>query len=363
VGSAQTVTVENGATVRIQNGAMLDLGTNARLDETSGGRVAGGSGTVTATRTLNAPTGRDVGGLGAVLSSSETLGITTVTRGHAIQSDNGNAGVARYYDIDPATNSGLDATLTFNYRDAELNGLAEGTLTLFRSDDGGSSYRTAGHDSRDATANTVTLSGIGSFSRWTLGSTDSPLPVELTAFDARADGETVQLSWKTASETNNAGFDVQRKRSGADGWTKVGFVEGHGTTSQPQTYAFDDAGVPFEADSLRYRLKQVDLDGAFEYAASAEVAFAAPEQVALHGNYPNPFADQTTIRYEVPQTSEVRIAVYNVLGQRVTTLVNGEKSAGRHQIRLDASRLSSGVYVVRLTSDGSTATHKLTVVR
>jgi hypothetical protein len=364
--AAQTVTIQNGATVSVQNGSVFDLGANTALveEESSGARVTGGTGVVTATRTLNTPSSVDVAGLGAVITASQNLGPTTVVRGHAVQTDNNNESIARYYDIQPSqNNSGLDATLTFNYRDAELNGLAGSTLTLFRSDDGGSSYGTAGHDSRDATANTVTLSGIGSFSRWTLGSTDSPLPVELTAFDARADGETVQLAWKTASETNNAGFDVQRKRSSDDGWTQVGFVEGHGTTSEAQTYSFDDAGVPFEADSLRYRLKQVDLDGAFEYSEAVEVAIATPGELTLHGNYPNPFANQTTIRYEVPQTSEARIAVYNVIGQQVTTLVSGKQAAGRHQVRLDASRLSSGVYFVRLTHDGTTRTQKITIVR
>ena len=189
------------------------------------------------------------------------------------------------------------------------------------------------------------------------------LPVELTTFDARTDGETVQLSWKTASETNNAGFNVQRKRSGDDGWTKVGFVEGHGTTSEPQTYAFDDAGVPFEADSLRYRLKQVDLDGAFEYSESVEVAIAGSDELVLHGNFPNPFQGQTTIRYALPQSGPVQLAIYNALGQRVATLLNSEQDAGRQQIRFDARGLSSGVYFLRLTSNGTTRTQKLTVVQ
>ena len=189
------------------------------------------------------------------------------------------------------------------------------------------------------------------------------LPVELTTFDAQADGETVQLSWKTASETNNAGFDVQRKRSGEEQWTKVGFVEGHGTTSEPQTYSFDDAGVPFEADSLRYRLKQVDLDGAFEYSEAVEVAIAAPEELALHGNYPNPFAGQTTIRYEVPTSGDVRLAVYDVLGQRVALLANETQDAGRKEMTFTARNLSSGVYFVRLTHDGTTRTQKMTIVR
>jgi hypothetical protein len=370
--TAQTITVPNGGTITVENGGVWDLqgatvdlggtGSTAQIDETGGGRFTGG--TLTATRDLNSPSQANPAHLGIEISSGQNLGATTVTRGHAVQTaPNGNESIARYYDVAPTNNSGLSATLTFHYDDDELNGLAESNLELFRSTDGGSTWTERGQDGRDANANTVTLSGVDQLSRWTLGSEHSPLPVELTTFDARADGETVQLAWTTASETNNAGFHVQRTRSGADGWTQVGFVEGYGTTSEPKTYSFDDVGVPYEADSLRYRLKQVDLDGAAHYSESVEVALASPAELALRGNYPNPFAGQTTIRYEVPQSGDIRLAVYNVLGQRVALLVHEQQEAGRKEISFTARDLPSGVYFVRLTSGGMTRTQKITVVQ
>lgn len=369
--SAQAITVQNGGTITVENGGVWDLngttvdlgdaGSTASITETGGGRFTGGQ--LTATRTLDAPWQADPAGLGIEISSSETLGETTVTRGHAVQTGSGNESIERYYNIQPATNSGLDATLTFNYLDAELNGLSESTLEFFRSTDDGSTWNERGQDDRDANANTVTLGGIDALSRWTLGSEDSPLPVELARFDATADGESVQLTWATASETNNAGFEVERKRADSDTWTPVGFVDGHDTTSEAQRYSFSDADVPYTADSLSYRLKQIDIDGSATLSQEVEVAFTTPERLALRGNYPNPFTEQTTIRYELPQAGPVRLAVYNVLGQRIATLVDEQQEAGRQQIRFDASDLASGTYFIRLSTKGTIRTQKLTVVQ
>jgi len=189
------------------------------------------------------------------------------------------------------------------------------------------------------------------------------VPVELTAFTAQVDDESVQLNWKTASETDNAGFEVQRRRGTASSWQQVSFVDGHGTTTATHHYAFTDRSIPFEADSLRYRLRQIDTDGDAALSEAVEVTLGAPEELALHGNYPNPFADHTTIRYEVPEAGEVRIAIFDMIGRQIRTLVDQRQDAGRRQIRFGARGLSSGVYFVRLTSDGRTATQKLTVVR
>ena len=164
-----------------------DAGETAQLEETEGGRVTGGL--LMATRSLAAPSGVDVAGLGAIVTSSQALGATTITRGHDVQFGGQHRSIQRYYDIIPATNSGLDATLVFHYNDAELGGLPEEELVLFRSTDEGFIWRSRGFDSRDPVANTVTLSGIDAFSRWTLGATSQPLPVELTAFEAALDGD------------------------------------------------------------------------------------------------------------------------------------------------------------------------------
>lgn len=189
------------------------------------------------------------------------------------------------------------------------------------------------------------------------------LPVELASFVVAESDDGALLTWETASETNNAGFEIQR-RVGPDGaFASLGFVDGAGTTSAPQQYRFSDADLPFTAEQVTYRLKQIDVDGAFEYSPEVELNRNAPARLALHGNYPNPFRDQTTIRYELPQPESVRLEVFDVRGRRVAQLVTDEQPAGRNEIAFQADRLPSGIYFVRLLVDGQSLSRRMTVVR
>ena len=187
-----------------------------------------------------------------------------------------------------------------------------------------------------------------------------PLPVELTALDAVKSGATVDLRWKTASETNNAQFVVERKRSEGQ-WSEIGAVEGAGTTETPQAYRFTDARPPFEADALTYRLKQVDLDGSVSYSKTITVKRAV-EEVTLQAPFPNPVRRQATIQFAVPERKKVTLRLYDVLGRRVKTLVDGQQD-GRQQAQFDVSGLSSGVYFLRLRAEGTRRTERLTVVQ
>ncbi len=378
---AQTIEVRNGGTVTVENGGVWDLkgttvdlgpaGSTARIAESGGGRFAGGL--LTAVRALSSPSSADPAGLGLEISASKDLGDVTVTRGHAVQTaPNGNESIERFYDLSPSqNNSGLNATLTFSYNDAELNGLSESNLELFKSTDGGSTWSEEGLDGRNTTANTVTLGGITSFSRWTLGSTDNPLPVELVSFEGQPIGDGVRLVWRTASETGNSGFAVQRKidpGTGPYSWQKVGFVgsqaEG-GTSTQAHTYRFTDTDLPYAADSMRYRLRQVDVDGSTQLGDPVTVARSRVQQVVLKETFPNPVRRQVTVRYAVPEGSEsgtVTLRLYDVLGRQVQS-VPAPAGAGRHEVRLAVDDLTSGVYFLRLQAGDTVQTRRLTVVR
>jgi surface protein len=193
----------------------------------------------------------------------------------------------------------------------------------------------------------------------------TPLPVELAGFAGTQTEEGVRLSWQTVSERNNAGFQIQRKGEKAKGregaWTTVGSVDGAGTTSQAQSYRFTDADLPYEADALTYRLKQVDTDGSTSFSKTITVERGVDE-VQLLGTAPNPARQQATVRYALPEKQEVEMRLYNVLGQQVRTVVSSSKE-GRHEQTLDVSGLSSGVYFLRLQAGGEVRTQKLTVVR
>jgi hypothetical protein len=195
-----------------------------------------------------------------------------------------------------------------------------------------------------------------------LSGSSQPLPVELTDFDAQASGEAVSLTWQTASETNNTGFEVQRRSDGP--WEALTFVEGAGTTAEPHAYRFRDAALPF-ADSLVYRLKQVDTDGTSAFSPEVVVRRGPGSDVQLAAPFPNPVRQQATVRYVVPEGSAqpVRLAVYNVLGQRVATLVDETQPPGREELSLDASRWASGVYFLRLQVGETMRSQRVTVVR
>ncbi|GJQ31995.1 MAG: hypothetical protein HBSAPP04_08340 [Ignavibacteriaceae bacterium] len=183
-------------------------------------------------------------------------------------------------------------------------------------------------------------------------------PVELTLCTAKAVNGNVGLSWTTASESNNAGFQIERSIDGLV-FSAVGYVDGKGTTTQTQNYSFTDRGVSGKAS---YRLKQIDLNGEFGYSDVVEVGEVVADY-ALDQNYPNPFNPSTTISFSVPSKSFVTVKVYNVLGKEVATLANGEFESGRHSVDFNASDLASGVYYYTISAGNFSSTKKMILMK
>ncbi len=164
------------------------------------------------------------------------------------------------------------------------------------------------------------------------------VPVELTSFTANAAAAKITLSWKTSTEVNNYGFEIQRSNDN-NKFVPVGFIKGSGTTTKPQTYSYVDN----ISGNFYYRLKQVDFNGAFKYSNVVEAA-TLPENFQLEQNYPNPFNPTTKIKFIIPKLSFVNLTVYDMLGKEVAALVNEEKNPGSYEVQLDGSKLSSGIY-------------------
>ncbi|MEJ2104768.1 MAG: T9SS type A sorting domain-containing protein, partial [Ignavibacteriaceae bacterium] len=191
-------------------------------------------------------------------------------------------------------------------------------------------------------------------------------PVELISFIATLLNYNVRLDWTTATEANNSGFEIYRKKSEdriqESEWEKLGFVPGFGTTTEPKSYSFIDEDV--KTGTYKYRLKQIDFDGTFEYSNEIEVEFDfIPKEFVLYQNYPNPFNPSTTIRFSIPQSSLVTLKIYNALGQEVRTLVNGFTESGLHTINFDASNLNSGVYFYKLDAGQFSEVKKITLIK
>jgi hypothetical protein len=177
---------------------------------------------------------------------------------------------------------------------------------------------------------------------------DDNIPVELASFTANVNEGVVELSWVTATEINNQGFEVQRSAGGE--FETLAFIEGHGTTTESQAYSYSDRSAT--AGTYTYRLKQVDFDGSFEYSNAIEIDVTSPAEFALDQNYPNPFNPSTKIAFRLAVDSKVSLKIFDVLGQEVANLVNSNLAAGGHNFDFDASNLNSGVYMYRIEATG-----------
>lgn len=182
----------------------------------------------------------------------------------------------------------------------------------------------------------------------------NPLPVELTSFTGKIIGKKILLNWQTATEVNNYGFEIERS-SGNEIWGKIGFVNGNGNSNSPKDYSFMD-DPPLDGVDIKYRLKQIDNDGQFEYSDIITLNFSITT-FELYQNYPNPFNPSTTVSWHSPIEGNVNIKIYDVLGNLVCELINEHKSAGKNQIEFNAisqeKNIASGVYIyqIEISSD------------
>lgn len=185
------------------------------------------------------------------------------------------------------------------------------------------------------------------------------IPVELVSFTSEKQNGTVVLKWKTSCEKNNSGFEVQRKTE--KGFTKIGFVNGSGTSCEMKEYSFTDNSVL--NGKVIYRLLQIDFNGTITKIGEIELDVELPEQFALFQNYPNPFNPSTKIKFETGKQTFVSLKVFDVLGNEVATLLNEEKQPGRYEIDFNAINLSSGVYFYMLSADNFTDIKRMLLLK
>ena len=251
----------------------------------------------------------------------------------------------------------------------ELNGMTVGSSgRTFYTNDGGATWNfentsmgTMYGMGLDQTSQDTIAAYVCGFGSFILRNSHVLVPVELASFTASVIGNNVTLSWMTATELNNLGFQVDR-RAEEQSWEKDGFVNGHGTTTEPQIYTFADAGLA--SGIYNYRIKQMDYDGSYKYyQLEQEVEIGTPESYDLSQNYPNPFNPTTKIKYSVPADGFVNIAVYNVLGEKVTEIVNSLQKAGNYEVTFDASNLASGMYIYRMESVDFVSVKKMMILK
>lgn len=190
---------------------------------------------------------------------------------------------------------------------------------------------------------------------------DAPLPVELSSFTSKYLNDKVQLNWVTKTEINNYGFNVERKVNDGQ-WNSLTFIEGHGNSNSPKEYSYSDKDLFAGGSKFRYRLKQVDTDGNYEYSDIVEIEIL-PAKFELSQNYPNPFNPSTTIQFSLPKATQLKINIYNMLGELVETLAEGTYEAGYHKVTFNASNFPSGIYIYRIESSAFTQVRKMVLIK
>ena len=177
----------------------------------------------------------------------------------------------------------------------------------------------------------------------------SIVPVELVSFTGSVDEKNIDLVWRTATETNNRGFEVEKKNSGI--WQNIGFVPGFGTSTESHFYSFTDAETVIGENI--YRLRQFDFDGSFVYSNEITIDMHLPAKYSLGQNFPNPFNPVTTINFSLPVDAKVTIKIFNALGEEINTLTDNIYSAGSHSINFNADVLASGLYIYSIEAAGN----------
>lgn len=213
----------------------------------------------------------------------------------------------------------------------------------------------------------ATLAMFGLYGQ-TLYKNTGTLPVELTSFSANSAKNTVVLNWKTATEVNNYGFEIERSfadMNPGQEWEALVFVPGYGNSNSPKSYQFVDEQPP--AGPLNYRLKQIDTDGKFEYSEILRVEtksiVSLPDGFALYQNYPNPFNPTTKIAFSIPSENHVDFKIFNALGIEVGTLVNETKDAGDYTVDFNGEDLASGIYICQIKAGSFKQVRKLILLK
>lgn len=299
--------VEMSGGLLILNYSDIILG-GSLIGETETSRITGpDGGAIIKTVDLNAPAAENPGNLGIEITTSENLGSTTIRRGHVPYDNEGNYSINRYFSIDPANNSNLDATIRIHYFDAELEGQVEGDLNIWRYDD--TDWISFGSESSNTSDNWVETSNIPFFYIFTLSEEMGILPIELLEFNAVVnERKQVELNWITSAEINNDYFTIERSQNGVE-FEELHDISGAGNSTQPRYYESLDPN-PLPGTSY-YRLRQTDFDGTQTVSEIRVVNIELHHQFSV---YPNPLKEVLHIVSDGTNNGKTEIKIVDALG-------------------------------------------------
>ncbi|MDZ7724048.1 MAG: FlgD immunoglobulin-like domain containing protein [candidate division KSB1 bacterium] len=205
-----------------------------------------------------------------------------------------------------------------------------------------------------------------------------PVAVTLSSFTATEQADGVELNWRVETEVNHAGYNIYRSYSKEGSFEKANsemIINTSFGSSGPAEYSFLDKSTT--TGSVYYQLEAVDLNGQTELfdpisitltTTMIEESAQTPTELKLNPNYPNPFNPITTIRFDLPIDMRITVDIYNMNGQLVRTLINGQRSAGSHSVTWDGAdqhgfKVASGIYIYRLQTPETSQSKRMTLAR
>jgi Secretion system C-terminal sorting domain len=333
------------------NGFNISLAPNALLiGEAESSRIVGATGGyIEIINTLNAPSAINPGNLGAILTSAVNMGSTIIRRGHQSQVNGAGGGnsVNRYFDITPANNTGLNATFRFKYFDTELNGLAENTLTMWKSNNT-TSWTNENFTSRDLFTNYVEKTGVAGFSRWTLSSPGNALPITGLVLSGQWQNNAAKLRWKTETEINNHHFTVQRYyQNSQHQFSDVAIIptkHSGGNSVSTTWYDYTDVTAAATQGSVFYRIQQVDINTRFSFSNTIRLS---PNGVLLFIDkvYPTVVQSQLNIQIGNAPLNKITVTIHDMAGRLVL-----QKTVPYQSQQLALPAISNGMYHLKIQS-------------
>ncbi len=338
---------------------LINVGDSIRINGTfSGLNRVQGPGILSLVQTMVQNTTYTFGDIGLIITAFGGIpGVTTITR-YGTSPPNGASLVSRYFDIQPTNNSGLNATVVFDYDSDLLNGNTSGSMVFYRSTDNGANYTEEG-GSDDGSS--VTITGVNAFSIWATGDPTS-FPVEWLSFEVKPDNSGVGLSWSTASESENAGYWIQHKsgESKNELFRDVQFIRGRGNTSEVSYYAHHLSNL--RPGTHTFRLKQIDFGGGFSFSEVVEVNLE--DDPVFDVSFPTPFYphnDKVTIRFQADRY--INASLFDLNGKKYSIL--HDLAVPLFQdivINMDEHRFPTGNYILVVSSEKHFSAKRMMIV-
>jgi hypothetical protein len=277
--------------------------TGTILNESDSNYIYGDAGKIISYKILNNPLNENIGNIGVEITSTENLGLTTITRSHASTSLGGNPSIFRSYEItSDSTFTDVDLNFHFVNNEDQLNSLSPTSLKIFFWD----TVWTEMTATLSPSNNSLQVADRNKFGFFTFGA-GGLLPVEFLSFEAYLnENNQVDLIWTTATEINNDYFTIQRSENGFE-FEDLGILKGAGNSTAILNYTFEDV-KPMQGVNY-YRIMQTDYDGNFDYSAIRSVAFFEKAEIVV---FPNPIQDNNICVMGLRENA--KMIIYDVQG-------------------------------------------------